>query len=70
MNFVEKNEFEALLFDLLNPLKTHYSEDCARLNVGSTAAGYSVDVSRMEAFARPLWGLGVILARRRTKRGI
>lgn len=45
------------LLTLLNPLKSMYSEQKARLYVGVTSAHYENDSIPMEAFARPLWGL-------------
>ena len=57
MNLNTKTDFMALMFDILNPLKNKYSKECALLDLGTTAAGYSLAVSQMEAFARPLWGL-------------
>ena len=43
-----------LMFSVLNPLIDKYSEECAHLDLGSSAACYSVATSKMEAFARPL----------------
>jgi len=57
MNLNTKTDFTALMFDILNPLKNKYSKECALLDLGTTAAGYPLAVSQMEAFARPLWGL-------------
>ena len=52
-----KQDFQEMMMDILNPLLPHYSEGCARLNIGVTAAHYDQGAVWMEAFARPLWGL-------------
>ena len=57
MDLRTKKDFEDLMFGILDPLKDKYSPECALLELGSTAACYSMDISKMEAFARPLWGL-------------
>lgn len=57
MKLHSKQDFTELMFSILNPLKDKYSEKCAFLDVGSSFAWYEVISSRMEAFARPLWGL-------------
>ena len=57
MNIQTKKDFEDLMFRMLNPLKDKYSKGCAFLEVGSTGAWYPTNVAKMEAFARPLWGL-------------
>ena len=56
-NLQTKKEFQELMLEILNPLLPCYSEGCARLNVGVTAAHYDQGAVWMEAFARPLWGL-------------
>lgn len=50
-------DFEELALALLNPLKSHYSNECARLELGSTGAVYEQEAAWAEAFLRPLWGL-------------
>lgn len=57
VNIRTRKDFEDLMFSVLNPLIDKYSEECAHLDLGSGAACYSVATSKMEAFARPLWGL-------------
>ena len=52
-----RQEFEKILFTILNPLEKHYSKNGARLEIGHTSAHYEDDSVAMEAFARPLWGL-------------
>ena len=55
--FVNKQDFQKLLTDILNPLKPYYSKGKANLLIGSTSAAYEDETVPMEAFARPLWGL-------------
>lgn len=57
MKIQSKNDFKELMFSILNPLIKKYSKGCAFLDIGSAYAWYEVSSSRMEAFARPLWGL-------------
>lgn len=52
-----REDFEKLVLDLLNPLKPYYSQEGARLILGSTAAVYDQDAAWAEGFLRPLWGL-------------
>ncbi len=52
-----KRDFQQFMLELLNPLKPHYSEGGARLNLGVTMAHYDQNATWMEAFSRPLWGL-------------
>ena len=52
-----KQDFQELMLAILNPLKPHYSENKARLQLGSTMAHYDIDATWMEAFSRPLWAL-------------
>ncbi|MDD6483012.1 MAG: DUF2264 domain-containing protein [Clostridiales bacterium] len=52
-----KKDFTALLFKLIDPLKDKYSKKHAFLDVGSHRTWYDEQAARMEAFARPLWGL-------------
>lgn len=57
MNLHTKQEFEGLMFRLLQPLKPLYSAGGARLNLGDTGATYPTVAVEMEGFSRPLWGL-------------
>ncbi len=52
-----KKDFQQLMLRLLEPLKPHYSEGRARLDLGVTMAHYDQNATWMEAFSRPLWGL-------------
>ena len=56
-DFSTKQAAQQALLDVLDPLKSFYSESCARLYVGVTSTHYENDTIPMEAFARPLWGL-------------
>ena len=56
-DFSTKHAAQRALLDVLDPLKSFYSESCARLYVGVTSTHYENDTIPMEAFARPLWGL-------------
>ena len=52
-----KKDFSNLLFSILNPLKNKYTPSHAFLDLGSHRTWYCEKAARMEAFARPLWGL-------------
>lgn len=52
-----KAYYQKLLLNMMEPLKKHYSEDCAVLELGAAAAGYGSRIAGMEGFSRILWGL-------------
>ncbi len=52
-----KKDFQDLMLSILEPLKPHYSENKARLQLGVTMAHYDIGAAWMEAFSRPLWAL-------------
>lgn len=52
-----KQDFQALLMRLLDPLKPFYLESNAGLDIGHTGSCYPQRTILMEAFSRPLWGL-------------
>lgn len=54
---MDRAYYQNLLLRLIEPLKSHYSESCARLDLGAFAAGYGNRVAGMEGFSRILWGL-------------
>ncbi len=56
-DFTTKKAAQETLLKLLNPLKPFYSDGCAHLEIGATAAHYDKETAMMEAFTRPLWGL-------------
>lgn len=49
--------FQNMFLKLTEPLKSHYSEGGACLNLGAFAAGYGNRIAGMEGFSRVLWGL-------------
>lgn len=53
-----RNDVAELLLDMVRPLKSFYSPGHAWLKVGNTGAHYGEMPSRMEGFARIIWGLG------------
>lgn len=57
-----KTDMQSLVQQLVRPLEKYFSEDNAYLHLGQTAAHYSEQVVGLEAFSRPLWGLGPLLA--------
>lgn len=52
-----KQDFVQWMYDRLNPLRSLYSKDGARLCIGGAGAVYSENAVYMEGFSRPLWGL-------------
>lgn len=56
-NLNSKKDFQELMLAILNPLKSHYSQGKARLDLGDTMAHYDIGATWMEAFSRPLWAL-------------
>jgi hypothetical protein len=57
-----RKDMQDALAQICGPLKKFYSPGCAQLIIGSTGTHYLEGVARMEAFARPLWGLVPLLA--------
>lgn len=57
-----KQELQALLQQLVNPLKNYFNCDNTRLFLGDTATHYSRKTAGFEAFSRPLWGLTPLLS--------
>lgn len=52
-----KAEYQRMLLQMVEPLKKHYKEGGASLQLGAAAAGYGNRVAGMEGFSRVLWGL-------------
>lgn len=52
-----KADYQSMLLDMTGPLKKRYSNGCAGLELGTTAAGYGNNIAAMEGFSRVLWGL-------------
>jgi hypothetical protein len=42
---------------LFDPLRPHFSPNCARVRLGDTGAHFTDAAAELEGFARPLWGL-------------
>lgn len=57
MKLSTKKDFTDLLFDILNPIKSHYSEKNAYLMLGTHSTWYEDAGAKTESFSRPLWGL-------------
>lgn len=57
-----KKDLQALFGDLMKPLEKRLDQNSTHLFLGNTSASYSDQVAGLEAFARPLWGLGPFLA--------
>ena len=56
-NLQSKEDFRQLFLEILNPLKSYYTEEKAGIELGNTMAHYDYKASMMESFSRPLWGL-------------
>ncbi len=52
-----KEDFKNLLFDILDPLRSRYTEGCANIDLKGHATWYDDGAVAVEAFSRPLWGL-------------
>ncbi|MBE9916179.1 DUF2264 domain-containing protein [Paenibacillus donghaensis] len=52
-----KADVQQAVLDTLEPLKQHFTEGRAGLDLGATAASHNEAIVLMEAFSRPLWGL-------------
>ena len=59
-----KEDFERLLFDLLEPLRARYNSFCTGIERDRVFAHYDAKAADMEAFSRPLWGLVPVWAGR------
>ena len=57
MDLQTKQDFQALMHRILDPLKPWYSPGRARLPLGTSGYAYSTDGAELEGFSRPLWGL-------------
>lgn len=52
-----KQEFQAMLFQIINPVRNHYSPGKALLKLGYSGTKYDERCAQMEGFARTFWGL-------------
>lgn len=57
MKWETKEDFQKGMQRLLQPLKSHYTKECAGITLGVTATSYDEKAILMESFARPLWAL-------------
>jgi len=53
----DKQYYQSMLLDMVEPLIPHYSKEGAHLHLGNTAAAYGNRIGEMEAFSRVLWGM-------------
>jgi hypothetical protein len=52
-----KQDFRDILFQILNPVRAHYSTGKALVPLGSTGVTYDARCAEMEGFSRIFWGL-------------
>jgi len=52
-----REDFEKLLFDILEPLRPRFNDHCTGIERDRVFAHYDAKAADMEAFSRPLWGL-------------
>ncbi len=52
-----KADFIEILFQVIDPLRTHYSDGKALVKLGYTGTTYDERCEEFEGFSRPLWGL-------------
>src|SRR5699024_8357659 len=57
-----KQDLQVLAKHMVAPLDHYFSKGKAYLSLGNTDAHYSRQVAGYEAFSRPLWGIGPLLA--------
>lgn len=55
--FQTKEDYLKTLLQMIKPLKKHYSENKALVQLGYTGTHYSVRITGLEGFARILWGV-------------
>ncbi|MCE7883772.1 MAG: DUF2264 domain-containing protein, partial [Actinobacteria bacterium ATB1] len=51
-----RHDVQRSVRDLYAPLVPAFSEGCARVSLGSSAAWFSDAAAELEGFERPLWG--------------
>jgi hypothetical protein len=56
-NLVSREDFENLMYHILDPIRFHYTENKSGLKIGYTSAHYEETSALMEGFSRPLWAL-------------
>lgn len=57
-----KNDYQQCLKRLVMPLEKYFTSGKAGIKCGATGAVHAEKVAQLEAFARPLWGLGPLWA--------
>jgi hypothetical protein len=60
--FRTRADFQEACISILDPLVPHFTPGHSRIKVGSTATRYDETAAQFEGYARPLWGLGALLA--------
>lgn len=53
-----KNDTQVLFRELINPLVNSFCKNTSHLFLNNTSALYNDQIAGLEAFSRPLWGLG------------
>lgn len=57
-----RSDVQDACISLLDPLLPHFTPYASRIKLGATATHYDEGAAQLEGFARPLWGLGSLLA--------
>lgn len=60
--FRTREDFQDACCALLEPLVPHFTPGGSRVKIGSSATRFDEGGAQIEGFARPLWGLGSLLA--------
>lgn len=61
MPFESKADYEKKLFEILDPVSHHYTENNTRIVLGYTGASYPPDIANIESYLRVLWGFAPYL---------
>jgi hypothetical protein len=60
--FRTREDFQQGCIALINPLLRCFTPGCSRVKVGASTTRFDEGGAQVEGFARPLWGLGSLLA--------
>lgn len=60
--FFTRSDFQDGCIALLDPLVPHFTPGNSRVKVGTSTTKFDEGAAQIEGFARPLWGLGSLLA--------
>ncbi|KAJ9283288.1 CAZyme family GH154 [Paecilomyces variotii] len=60
--FVTRSDFQDGCVALLDPLVPHFTPGSSRVKIGTSTTRFDEGAAQIEGFARPLWGLGALLA--------